>query len=264
MRAGRPRFVIARRGLALLAAFGFAWPAQAGADDIVALYEAHWSGLAAAHIRLTLHREPGAYRDEIAIVAEGLPRLWSKFRGTGVSSGRLTAAGPAPARFDADYDLRKRKARRLRMVFVARSGTIVAERGADDTSRKTQLAEEFRTSVVDPLSALSAIQAALRRGETRFSVPVYDGARRFDAIVERQPRDPAEPGARLAMTLKAIAGFKGESSDEGDPDDAPRPASLTLSDDERLLPLAMTVTIWYLPLDVTLVRTCATAAECSW
>jgi len=251
--------------LAFFLSLGLAASPAARAAEVSALYEASWAGLPAAHIRLTLHRDGDAYRTEIAVVSEGLPQLVSRFRGTALAEGKLTAGGvPAPLRYDADYDLRKRRDRKLRMVFVARLGGLIAERGADDTARKKVLAEEFRRNVVDPLSALAAIQAALRRGETSFAVPVYDGARRFDTIVRVLPRDSGEPGVRLFMTLKAIAGFKGESSDEGDPDDAPRPASLTLSDDALLLPRSLSVPVWYLPLNVTLVRTCATAAECAW
>jgi hypothetical protein len=107
-----------------------------------------------------------------------------------------------------------------------------------------------------------AIQTAVRRGETAFTVPVYDGTRRFDTVGRVLPRDPRDPGIHLAITLKAIAGFKGGS--EGDPDDAPRPVSLTLSDDPRLLPLVMSVPIWFLPLDVSLVRSCELNAPCNW
>jgi hypothetical protein len=231
----------------------------------VALYQAVWAGLPAARIRLILHNRPDGYSTEISISSEGLPHTLTKFRGTAVADGKLVSGqAPAPARFDASYDLRKRKDRLLRMAFIGRSGAVVAERGPDDTSRKAPLAEEFRKNVVDPLSAFAAIQAALRRGATSFTIPVYDGARRFDTIVRVLPRDPSEPGIHLALTLKPIAGFKGETSDEGDPEDAPRLVSLTLSDDARLMPLAMSVPIWYLPLDVSLVRTCTATTDCAW
>lgn len=219
----------------------------------------------AAHIRLTLHNAPGGYRSEVAVSSEGLPHAVTRFRGAAIAEGRLgTGNAPAPWRFDANYDLRKRKDRLLRMAFVARDGAVVAERGPGDTSRKKVLAEEFRRNVVDPLSALAAIQAGVRRGESSFSVPVYDGARRFDTLVRMLPRDPKQPGIRLALTLKAIAGFKGETSDDGDPDDAPRPVSLILSDDSRLMPLSLSVPIWFLPLDVTLTRVCAASDPCKW
>jgi len=238
-------------------------PAVAG-DDFVALYQADWAGLPAARIRLTLHDGPDGYRDEIAIGSEGLAHLLSRFRGTAVAAGRLAGQGPEPVRFDADYDLRKRRDRKLRMTFIARSGGTVAERGPADTSRKKELAEEFRRNVIDPLSAFAAIKAAVRRGETSFAVPVYDGARRFDTIVRVLPRDLADPGIHLAMTLRPIAGFKGGTSEDGDPDDAPRPVSLTLSDDARLAPLELSVPIWYLPLDVTLLRMCEAGTACDW
>lgn len=212
-----------------------------------------------------MHDGPGIYRDEIAVASEGLPRMVARFRGTATAEGTLVAGRmPAPTRYEATYDLRKRRDRKLTMLFVVRGGATVAERGPNDTSRKPPLAEEFRRNVIDPLSAYAAIAATLRRGETGFAVPVYDGARRFDAIVRALPRDPGQPGIQLAVTLHPIAGFKGETSEEGDPDDAPRPVSLTLSDDGRLVPLAMSVPIWYLPLDIALVRVCAAGDPCGW
>ena len=67
---------------------------------------------------------------------------------------------------------------------------------------------------------------------------------------------------RVELTLRPIAGFKGKSSDGGDPDDAPRPVALTLSDDARLLPLSLTVQVFFLPLVVRLDHLCTTAAPC--
>lgn len=238
------------------------------AEDIVALYQADWGGLAAARIRLTLHEGPDGYRDEINVGSEGLSRLLTHFRGTAVSEGTLApppaAQSPSPLRYDANYDLRKRHDQKVRMVFAARAGTPTADRGPGDTSRKPELAESFRRNVVDPLTVVTRIRAALRRGETQFTVPVYDGARRFDAVAHVLPRDPAEPGIRVALSLHAIAGFKGETSEDGDPDDAPRPVALVFSDDGRLVPLSLSVPVWFLPLTVTLKRVCPTAAACSW
>lgn len=238
--------------------------AAAQADDISAIYAATWAGLPAAHIRLTLHDGPDGYRDEIAISSEALPHLVTRFRGTGVAEGKFAGETIRPQRFDADYDLRKRKDRKLRMVFATRDGAVFAERGAADTSRKPPLKEQFRRNVLDPLSVINAIRAAVRRGETSFTVPVYDGARRFDAEVRLLPRDPKQSGVHLSLLLRAIAGFKGDTSEDGDPDDAPRPVSLTLTDDARLMPLAMSVRIWFLPLDATLERVCDAKTPCGW
>ncbi|MBV9554096.1 MAG: DUF3108 domain-containing protein [Alphaproteobacteria bacterium] len=251
------------RAAALLATL-LALSGAARAGDLTALYRAEWAGLPAGHIRLTLHEGGGFYRNDIAVTSEGLPWLVIRFRGSAVAEGKLAGAVLRPARFDADYDLRKQKGKRLRMAFTAEGGSTLAERGPGDTSHQRILAEPFRRGVIDPLSAVTAIRDAVRRGDTAFTLPVYDGARRFDTIGKRLPPDPRDPGIHLALTLRAIAGFKGQTSEDGDPDDAPRPVALTLSDDARLLPLKMTAPIWFLPLEVDLERLCDSPAACAW
>ena len=238
------------------------------ADEITAVYSAYWAGLPAAEIRLKLRGGKIAYDDEIEIRTEGLPRLVSHFNGTAHATGRLAADRAAePARYNALFDLRKRRNNRVSMQFVTRGDAIVAERGADDTSRKPPLAEIFRRSAVDPLTAIErlrrAIAAAAGTSNRSFSIPVYDGARRFDVLARVLPKKEQADGlVRVALNLHPIAGFKGESSDVGDPDDAPRPVALTLTDDPRLLPVLMTVQVFYLPLVVRLDHFCTTSAAC--
>jgi hypothetical protein len=62
--------------------------------------------------------------------------------------------------------------------------------------------------------------------------------------------------------LNPIAGFKGESSEDGDPDAAPRPLDLTLSNDARLLPLSLKVSVAFLPVWLWLDHVCASFATC--
>jgi len=98
------------------------------------------------------------------------------------------------------------------------------------------LAEAFRKNAVDPLSALERIRAALRAPERdgSFKIPVYDGARRFDIVGRVLPKtNPADGIIRAELTLRPIAGFKGETSEDGDPDDAPRKVELTVTDDTQ-------------------------------
>jgi hypothetical protein len=240
---------------------------SAQAEEKAALYDAYWAGMPAGEIRLTLRDDAAAYKDEIVIRSAGLARLLTRFRGSAVSEGRFAAEGlPAPVRYDAAYDLRKARDRRLSMAFAPHAGgTLVAERGTADTSKKPPLAEPFRTNVLDPLSALAAIRLELRRGNRApFTIPVYDGTRRFDASVRILPKPAGGSTLHLALTLAPIAGFKGETSEDGDPDSAPRPVLLTISDDRRLMPLSMSVSLGYLPLVVELRRWCGGAAPCPW
>jgi hypothetical protein len=234
------------------------------ADDIAApyslaysaIYEATWAGLPAARIRLVLRDGVRRYDDEIAIETLGLPRLFTRFRGTAVAEGRRGSSIPAiPWAYDAIYDLRKQRNSHISMRFVTSGGALVVERGPGDTSDKPPLARQFRTNAVDPLSALERIRDAIAAARAKggsFTVPVYDGARRFDVIGHILPQDGARPGTlRLDLILRPIAGFKNRPG-ASDPENALRTVKLVVTDDERLMPVWLSVPIWYLPLTVRL------------
>lgn len=241
---------------------------RADSAELVGFYEATWAGLPAGTIRLGLSQDQASYHDEIAIETEGLPRWLTRFRGTGSGEGSLSPDGAArPARYDAIYDLRKRRNSHISMRFQARDGGVVADRGPADTSRKPSLAETFRRDVVDPIAALATIRHRLlvhppREGD-RFVLPVYDGARRFDVAVRVVSVGGDDAVVRLALTLRPIAGFKGEAGDDEDPDTAPRPVDVTFSADGNLRPLSMRVSIWLLPLTVRFRHACASFADCT-
>ena len=238
------------------------------ADDITAIYQAFWAGLPAAEIRLKFHDGDAGYHDEIEIRTKGLASLLTRFRATALVDGRLDVARLAePSRYLAVYDLRKRLDRHVSLLFASRAGAAIAERGSDDTSRKPPLAEDFRRNAVDPLTALERIRRALRArsfgGENPFVIPVYDGARRFDVIGRVPPSKEAMPNLkRVELTLRPIAGFKGQTSEDGDPDDAPRPVELLVTNDARILPLSLKVSMFFMPLIVQFDRLCTMSEPC--
>jgi hypothetical protein len=262
------RRLAAGLAFALLAAAGGAGSGRA--EPLVAVYDVSWAGLPAARIRLEFAKDGGRYRDAIQIGTLGLPHLVTRFRGTAAAEGSLAPGRPPqPDRYDAVYDLRKRKNSRISMRFLADGDATIAERGPGDTSRKPQLGLAYRRDAVDPLSALErirqALRAAVQSGAHRFSVPVYDGARRFDVEgnVPARPEN-GRPAIEVALTLRPIAGFKGEASDDGNPGAAPRPARLTVSDDEKLLPLEVVLDVYSLPLLVRLDHLCPERRSCAF
>ena len=136
---------------------------EAAAEDITAVYSAFWAGLPAGQIRVKLRDSGSGYSDEIEISTQGLPGLFTRFRATALAEGRRVADRPAePSHYLAVYDLWKRRDSRVSMQFVDHTGTMIAERGPDDTSRKPRLAEAFRKNAVDPLSAIERIRGAFR------------------------------------------------------------------------------------------------------
>jgi hypothetical protein len=240
----------------------------AAADENIAFYRATWAGLPAAEMRLAFSEGGSGYRDEIHIETKGLARLFTKFRGGAVAEGRLGDDGSAaPSRYDALYDLRKRHDSRISMRFVGGLGGVMAERTPADTSHKPPLEEAYRRNVADPLSALASIRQVLRvkppKAGSQFKIPVYDGSRRFDVAARIVSVGGDDNLVQVKLTLTPIAGFKGGSSDDGDPDDAPRPVDITFTNDAALLPVSIRVSIAYLPLVVRFQHRCDTFAACA-
>src|SRR5438045_695908 len=131
MGAQRRRFGAAVAVGLLVSASGSACGAETAG-----LYQAYWAGLPAGDIRLVLRDDPTGYRDEIAIRSEGLAWLFTKFRGTATAEGRLAAdRPPSPNHYEARYDLRKARDKRLSMQFTARAGAVFAERDPTDTGK---------------------------------------------------------------------------------------------------------------------------------
>ena len=221
----------------------------AEAAPVEGRYTASWAGLPAGEIRLRIDDDGTRYRSMMQIRTEGLPRFFTRFNSVAVSEGEFTRDGSVrPVQYEAAYDLRKRKDKRASLRFVSRNGAIVAERGPEDTSKKPPPPEVHRRNVVDPLSALVAVRhqlknGAIRTGE-RFTVPVFDGSRRFDAVgtVQRLPGI-----LRVDLMLMPVAGFKDEKPDDDeDPEDRPRPVTVDFSDDQLLQPLRLEVSIaWF-------------------
>jgi hypothetical protein len=235
--------------------------------EIAASYDVTWAGLPAGEVRLSLHQSGNDYRDRIVIASKGLSRWITKFSADGVAEGSLPIKGPPmPLRYDAHYDLHKRRDNRINLHHADHGDGLIAERGAEDTSHKPPLAALFRHNVLDPLSALAFLRHELqvnRPANRQFMVPVFDGARRFDVTVNVLSSGAADHLIRLRLTLRPIAGFKGETSEDGDPDSAPRPVDLVLTDDGALLPVSLRVSIAYLPLQVRFDQRCDSLETCA-
>ena len=113
-----------------------------------------------------------------------------------------------------------------------------------------------------PLIGAERLEQSAGSAFELLAIRVFDNARRFDVAVRVVSVGGDEDTIRLHLTLKPIAGFKGETSEDGDPDSAPRPVDLTLSNDSRLLPLSLQVSIAYLPISLRLDHVCASLASC--
>jgi hypothetical protein len=253
-------------------ALGLLGSLPAAGEPVTLRYTATWAGLPAAEIHLRLDEGKSDFRSQIDIRTEGAPRWFTRFRARGISEGAVAADGlAAPRRYDATYDLRSRKDKRISMHFLPDGASFVAERGSEDSTEKPQIAIADRTGVVDPLTALSRMREAIRSGlaqRGRFTIPVYDGKRRFDVEQRGLTSETAaiggvaQPVLHLRLVLLPVAGFK-DNDPEGTPDSGPRAMDVLFSDDGNIVPLRMTVQVGWFTMAVSFAQRCGSAAPCS-
>src|SRR5437764_9767188 len=94
-------------------------PLPGAAEPQTLRYVATWAGLPAGEVHLELTEGASAFRAQIDISTIGVPRWLTRFRARGISEGAVPADGlAAPVRYDAAYDLRSRKGKRISMRFV--------------------------------------------------------------------------------------------------------------------------------------------------
>lgn len=236
----------------------------AAAEPLSLRYSATWGGGAAANIRLVLDESNGAFHNRLDIETVGLARLLSGFRASATSTGQTAVDDVAPRAYDAVYDSRRKRDKRINVHFLQQPDGSIAEEGPQNTSKDPLIAAEFRRDVIDPLSCITAVRRLVRDGglsrQKGFTLAVYDGKRRFDvegsvAAVEkmRWGKETIEALA-LRLVLRPVAGFDGETEDGYRPDANTREMHVSVTNDSRAIPLRLSVPIAYVPAIVVLDR----------
>lgn len=247
-------------------------PVAASGTPSVLRYEASWGGLHAGDLHARFDDKADGFRAQLDIRTVGLVRLLTRFWARGLSEAALKPDGTLVSRrYFADYQQRH-KPRRYSLVFASKGEAVVAERGADDTSKPSPLGEEFRSDVFDPLALLAVIRNAIMRGDIPrqpdYRIPVFDGKRRFDAVIKSFAPKTVPWGRgtiealRLELLMVPIAGFRPEKDGDEEPENKPRLVELLLTNDGRHIPLRIEVPIWYLPAVITFVGECVTQTPC--
>jgi hypothetical protein len=175
-----------------------------------------------------------------------------------------------PVTYRSEYRSRK-KDRRSVVTFDPASGDVVelenTKRGKPDDSK---VPERLRKNVIDPLTAFLRIRdhiATAGRGEA-FTAQIFDGRRRYDLAAEVVGRDRAwvagrqQRVVRLALTLEFLAGSNANDMEKVAVDDDRIEAELLLSDDQRLLPLRLSLLDTVIAGSIELLQDCSGEAGC--
>jgi len=201
----------------------------------------------------------------------GLVEKLLHYRAKTSASGRLgDGQDLLPVTFRSEYSSRK-KDRRSIVRFDPQSGDVVSleitKHGKPDDS---DVPEALRKNVTDPLTAFFRLRdfaATARKGE-RFTAQIFDGRRRYDIEAKLDGHDREwvagrqQPVIDLDLTLRFLAGSNADDLEKVGAEDDRIEAELLLSDDERLLPLRMSILNRTLGGRIELLQDCSSQVGC--
>jgi len=259
-------------------------------------YRATWGPLHAADIILTYQSENGHYSSTIDLRTRGLTDLLlgifilGKSEGNDISPGRIS-----PISYSQNYHSVRRSPRLLTIKVDPNSGKTqtsiaifnpptddefwIAEDDQDDfgfdESHKNsspsirvesdiQIPEELRIGTYDPLAAIEIMRRNARRGIRQFSIPVYDGHRRYQLNCDVGTVQSRTFGAQIINVLpvqirfQTVAGFSSSHLKIWND----RVIELTLSADEQAMPLEIVSPGTFGITKISIVKHCSDGDPC--
>jgi hypothetical protein len=234
-------------------------------------YGLYWAGFQIATLTLEHEIQSTRYRSQLLIESVGLVEKLVHYRARTLATGRLGDGDSLlPVTYRSEYRSRK-KDRRSLVKFDPASGDVleleITKRGKPDDSK---VPEALRKNVIDPLTAFLRIRdhvATAVKGKV-FTAQIFDGRRRYDLAAEVVGRDRAwiagrdQRAVRLALTLEFLAGSNVDDLEEVAADDDRVEAELMLSDDQRLLPLRLSIVNTVIAGRIELLQDCSGEAGC--
>lgn len=187
------------------------WSSKVQAAGLSLLFDFHTGGFSIGTTAVDLEVADGGYRMTSRLATVGLAGFLTGFVSEGLTAGRLDGDAPSPAEHRVDNLWRGGKRWVVARYDGAAPPHFESEPPADRDDRPPVPAEQT-ANTVDPLTAGLRLALAAPGAPGRV-VPVYDGRRRYDLIVERLGRDFLdEPGyrgeaIRMDMRWARVAGF---------------------------------------------------------
>jgi hypothetical protein len=229
-------------GLATIALLAVApGPLAADTGDYRLEAEMRFLGMSVGRVELEA-AENGVTRDQrLAMATTGLVERLTGFRGELTARSRTDAAAPASLDFRS-FTATDRATREVQLRYDGDGRVVELATFKRGEPRDTEVPAALRDGTIDPLTALAAVREWLP--EVREKVPaattlaIFDGRRRYDLhvrLVDRRVADFASgptPILEIRLESEPLAGF-----DEDD--DAGRPITVLMSDDDVLVPLIM-------------------------
>lgn len=196
-------------------------PEARGAAPVTLVMQGWWGGTKAADILLTASDGSERWRGSMQIRSAGIIHWLTGVETDIEGEGRVTRGALLPD----DYRQHVTSYKSERMVELAFSGEPPLGRrlrderirvdpsATHDPEAVPDLPEEQRRDTIDPLAAILGLGHRALAGESRFTLPVYDGRRRYDLAVQvaghrRVPIDGHDRDViAVNLVMHPIAGF---------------------------------------------------------
>jgi hypothetical protein len=253
----------------LIAGLALGKPALAGDGppplDLKGLYQFDFSGVPIGKVGAEIEQNGNDYSIATDVTATGILKLFTKH-----SSHTTVDAHDHTAIYESHYRTKNKK-RYVKLVYDA--GKIVEEKVEPPDNRATRPAvpAKLKNGAADLLSfnlrLREAVWKATKTGGSVITLRAYDGRRLTEVsgkILGKKTiiygGENRFPVIKLALSRKPLAGFS--ASELEDYKKKEPPLYLYYSDDERLVPVKLEVTLLFGKVTGTLVKECRTGESC--
>lgn len=174
-------------------------------------YEAYFTGLLVAEAKTTLAVGGGRYDIEVHALSSGILDWFITFDQLATSAGRLTTA----PQVERHRNHNRARDNWIDLRFASGSVEILDANPDPKTDKeRQQVPAALLKGAMDPLSGmLTAGFSAASADQCKTVVPVYDGRRRYDTVLEDQRQEtytgPSGPASTLVCSFRfeRIAGY---------------------------------------------------------
>jgi hypothetical protein len=185
--------MLARRAAPILAAaFLAVAPVRASAQPITLVMQGWWGGFKGADIEFTSDETSNTWQGRFAVHGAGIVRWLTKLEADAGGHGAMGPVSALPQSY-FQHVVSNKSERTVELAFRGdpplgarlsdREIYVNPAKQARDPEAVPDLPEEQRRATMDPISAILSLGRRVAAGDKRFTLPIYDGRRRFDLDV---------------------------------------------------------------------------------
>ncbi len=178
-------------------------------------YKVRWAGFNVADMVAEVRTDKqGKTYVESAIRTYGLAKVVSGYGSDNNARFRIHDTKVMPEFFETHFTFRNRK--RDIEINYDKAGAFKSETNIppENRGKRPAVPAKLKAKALDPISAIIYAHLQLKAGKKNLVIPVYDGRRRFNAVVKIAGKENGL--IKLNYTEEMVAGFTGNEKKQRD------------------------------------------------